>query len=206
MSCGKFSKGGRLTPLPEPAMDSTVKSAVSARVRVLRTALVAALVLAWPIRAVVGEVSERYMLALNLTESLPERAFWIERVGAAGEARTPREVLDGLSYGDRIAFLVGEGAREHYRPETVFVKKVKGLPGQTVTVNEDRIVHIDGQPVAKAREQSRSGLPLQPIEGGVIPEGKVFVWTPHEDSYDSRYADIGLVDSARLIGTARFSF
>lgn len=178
---------------------------VPVRVRVLRAALVAAVLLAWPVHALVSAVSDRYIFALNLTESLPEWVFWVERVTEQGDPAM-REVIDGLGYGDRIAFFVGEGARDHYRPDTVFVKKVRGVAGQVVTVDENRIVHIDGQPVAKAKSESGRGFPLEPIQQGAIPDGKVFVWTPHEDSYDSRYADIGLVDYSRLVGTVRFAF
>ncbi|WP_026289210.1 S26 family signal peptidase [Thioalkalivibrio sp. ALMg11] len=178
---------------------------VPVRVRVLRAALVAAALLAWPVHALVSAVSDRYMFALNLTESLPERVFWVERVESEGNPSN-RAIIEELSFGDRIAFLVGEGARDHYRPDTVFVKEVRGVAGQTVSVDENRIVHIDGQPVAKAKPESGRGLPLEVVEGGVIPDGKVFVWTPHEDSYDSRYADIGLIGYSRIVGTVRFQF
>jgi conjugal transfer pilin signal peptidase TrbI len=36
----------------------------------------------------------------------------------------------------------------------------------------------------------------------MIPQGKYFVWTPHIDSYDSRYDEIGLVDERTIIGVA----
>ncbi|WP_018871407.1 S26 family signal peptidase [Thioalkalivibrio sp. ALgr3] len=178
---------------------------VPMRVRVLRAALVTAVLLAWPVHALVGAISDRYMFALNLTESLPERVFWVERVEDQGDPAM-RSIIEDLGFGDRIAFFVGEGARDHYRPETVFVKEVRGVAGQKVTVDEGRIVHIDGQPVATAKPESRMGIPLDVAEEGVIPNGKVFVMGSHEDSYDSRYADVGLVDYSRLIGTVRFQF
>ncbi len=43
------------------------------------------------------------------------------------------------------------------------------------------------------QKESPSGSKLIPISAQVIPEGYVFVWSPHELSYDSRYEEFGLI-------------
>ena len=47
---------------------------------------------------------------------------------------------------------------------------------------------------------------LLPIEPGIIPPHKFFAYTPHKDSLDSRYQDLGLVDEKDIIGTAIATF
>ena len=47
---------------------------------------------------------------------------------------------------------------------------------------------------------------LSPIESGTIPPHKFFAYTPHKDSLDSRYQDLGLVDEKDIIGTAIATF
>lgn len=47
---------------------------------------------------------------------------------------------------------------------------------------------------------------LHAIESGKIPAHKFFAYTPHKDSFDSRYQEIGLIDEKDIIGTAVLTF
>lgn len=47
---------------------------------------------------------------------------------------------------------------------------------------------------------------LHAIPSGVIPSRKFFAYTPHKDSFDSRYQEIGLIDEKDIIGTAILAF
>jgi type IV secretory pathway protease TraF len=47
---------------------------------------------------------------------------------------------------------------------------------------------------------------LHPIRINVIPSKKFFAYTPHKDSFDSRYQEIGLIDEKDIIGTAVLTF
>jgi type IV secretory pathway protease TraF len=47
---------------------------------------------------------------------------------------------------------------------------------------------------------------LHAIESGKIPPHKFFAYTPHKDSFDSRYKEIGLIDEKDIIGTAVLTF
>jgi conjugal transfer pilin signal peptidase TrbI len=62
--------------------------------------------------------------------------------------------------------------------------------------------YLDGEYLGEAKKYSLEGFPLVPSEGGVILKGRYFMWTPHKDSYDSRYQDIGTISSDRIVGTA----
>lgn len=126
---------------------------------------------------------------INATESLPYWAFLIEndRRPERGEYvffDPPRSALVTRHFGVR---------------PPMFGKIVYGMPGDVVS-REGRIFFINGKPVAVAKARSRLGEPLATGPTGTIPRDCYFVGTPHADGFDSRYAQIGWICRARLIG------
>ena len=83
-----------------------------------------------------------------------------------------------------------------------YLKAVRGVPGMAVTVDADRTVYLDGKPVGRAKTHALDGRPLKAIAAGIIPDGHYFLYADHPDSHDSRYAEIGLVPRARILGRA----
>ena len=90
----------------------------------------------------------------------------------------------------------------YYPDGAPFLKIIVGMPGDTVT-RKDRMFYINGQYVAEAKERTTRGHPLTLGPTGEIPPGHYFVWTPHKDSYDSRYSEIGWITTQHILGTAR---
>jgi len=86
-----------------------------------------------------------------------------------------------------------------------FIKLVGGLPGDEIITNE-REVYIAGRFIISAKTHSLKGLPLTIINSGQIPTHKFFAYTPHKDSFDSRYKEIGLINEKDIIGVALFAF
>ena len=85
-------------------------------------------------------------------------------------------------------------------PENMqFGKYIAGSSGDVVTI-EDRHFFINGHSIGYAFSNATSGKPLEMSEPGVIPEGYYFMWGEHEQSYDSRYADIGWIDEGSIVG------
>lgn len=82
-----------------------------------------------------------------------------------------------------------------------FLKQVIGVPGDMIAVR-GRQVFVNGLPAGTAKEFARSGFPLQTIRPGVIPPGYYYVYATHQDSFDSRYEQVGLVHESRFIGKA----
>ena len=103
-----------------------------------------------------------------------------------------------LEIGDRVLFEPPEALGS----PVPYLKTVRGLPGMTVAVAEDGTVFLDGEPVGRAKTRARDGRPLAAIAPGVIPPGHYFLHADHPDSHDSRYAEIGLVPRARILGRA----
>lgn len=89
-----------------------------------------------------------------------------------------------------------------YYPEGApFIKVVLGVPGDSVTRN-GREYSVNGLPIGWAKEKTRHGQPLTPGPTGLLPAGHYFLWTPHIDSYDSRYGEIGWITTDRILGRA----
>ena len=122
-------------------------------------------------------------------------ASWSD--GAWGYAAFPLFGQDPQP-GDRVLF---------EPPETInspvpYLKTVRGVPGMSITVGKDRTVFLDGEPVSRAKIHALDGRPLAAIAPGIIPPGHFYLHADHVDSHDSRYAEIGPVPRARILGRA----
>lgn len=123
----------------------------------------------------------------NIDESLPGLFYQINR-----GALPARNDVVGISV----------PANPYYPKGAPFLKIVKGVPGDVVSCDGRRFF-INGVYVAEAKEHTRRGNPLTPGPTGVIPPDHYFVWTPHKDSYDSRYGEIGWITTEHILGKAR---
>lgn len=132
-------------------------------------------------------LSPWYRLGINGTESLPGVIYLVLK------AETPD------NRGELVAFYPPEN--RFYRQDMFFIKKVMGMPGDEVT-RQSQDFYINGEYFATAKTHSQSGKSLHPGPVGTIPNDHYFVWTPHPDSYDSRYEDIGWITKDRVIGRA----
>lgn len=126
-------------------------------------------------------------LGWNVTDSLPGRVFLI--------VKTQHPAV-----GQKTAFY--PPANPYYPREVFFTKIMVGKPGDVIS-HQGRDIFLNGKKIGTSLEfDSSRHRPLQMIGDGVIPPGHYFVWTPHPRSYDSRYADIGLISDAQILGRA----
>ena len=140
----------------------------------------------WFIAALIALFSLNYQIYFNKTESLPQTLFIVTRA-----TPTPK-------VGDYIMF---KGTLGSKATGELLVKKVAGVAGDLVTIqNQD--IYLNQQYLLTAKTESKAKRQLQTIQEVVIPAGKFFVYTPHPDSYDSRYAEIGLIDESNICGIA----
>ena len=123
----------------------------------------------------------------NIDESLPGLFYQIDR----GDLPARNDVA-----GIRVP------VNPYYPKGAPFLKIVKGMPGDIVSCVGRRFF-INGVFVAEAKEQTKRGNPLTLGPTGIIPPGHYFVWTPHQDSYDSRYGEIGWITNEHILGKAR---
>ncbi|MCG1048712.1 MULTISPECIES: S26 family signal peptidase [Mycetohabitans] len=126
------------------------------------------------------------VFTINLTKSLPGTFYVIHKGGS-------------LSKGDLIAYRWHGGAT--YPAGTTFIKRVAGVPGDTVK-RDGTAFFVNDQYIGVAQPFSKAGVPLAPAKGGPIQPGEYFVATPNPDSLDSRYALTGNVKQVDVIGRA----
>jgi conjugal transfer pilin signal peptidase TrbI len=86
------------------------------------------------------------------------------------------------------------------------IKKVAGIAGDKLAYDKEGNLWVNALwrgralKVGKQKKIARDGRRLTPIKPGAIPAGKVFVVGDHEHSFDSRYAELGLIPEADLQG------
>jgi conjugal transfer pilin signal peptidase TrbI len=134
------------------------------------------------------EVLHRYRFALNQTESLPYWAFLADQ-----ENRYPKR-------GELVAFV--PPANPFYPPNMPFGKIVGGVPGDLVE-RKGQAFYVNGRFVGLAKTHSQDGRAVSAGPTGRIPQGYYFLYSPHKDSLDSRYAMIGWIPQRRLLGVAK---
>ena len=158
--------------------------------RLPRWRTLAALGAAWLAWASIHDWSQRHAFMINVSESLPNWAFFVEKQALPSRGqyvffRVPETPLVRAHFG------------EHPGP---FGKLVYGMPGDLVT-RKAQTVFVNGSPVALLKPVSKRGEALMPGPLGRVPEGCYFAATPHKDGFDSRYADIGWVCARQIVGT-----
>ena len=128
-----------------------------------------------------------FTLAITVTESLPYRVFVVIK----GDLNIKR--------GDYIAWRWAGGGP--YKAGLSFVKQVRGMQGDTVTT-EGRDFYVNGEHMSTAKPRTRTGEPLALGPTGVIPANHFYVYAPHKDSLDSRFALTGWIPLERVSGRA----
>ena len=146
---------------------------------------------AFALVAAAGFVFSHYFwLRFTLTESMPWHLVLVEKAPPAP---------DSLKRGDLVAWRWPGGLI--YPEGAVFLKVVKGLPGDRVSVT-GRDFYVNGEYVGRAKMLSRYGHTLEASRPGVVPAGHYYLYAPHRDSLDSRYAATGYVAHERILGRA----
>lgn len=138
-------------------------------------------------------------LDVNLTDSLPDKVFL-----------TVKGWRSNVSTGDYIAFeYQGEGKASPFPKGFHFVKIVAGVEGDRISMDEStrnfyrgdfQKDEITSHYLGRAKPVSKTGQPLQAGPVGVIPADQFYVFAPHPDSLDSRYALTGWVKREHIIG------
>jgi len=92
-----------------------------------------------------------------------------------------------------------------YAPKTYFIKRVIGLPGERVRIDEDGNIYINGKLLVEhygAEKMEYPGRAAQEIQLG---DDEYFVLGDNRNvSEDSRYEDVGNIKRKDIIGRAVF--
>ena len=134
-------------------------------------------------------------LWLGLASRVHVNASWSD--GAWGYAAFPLFGADP-AIGDRVLFDPPDAVGS----PVPYLKTVRGLPGARIDVGMDGTVRIDGVRLGRAKTHALDGRALEAIAPGAVPAGHYYLHGDHPDSHDSRYAEIGFVPRARILGRA----
>jgi conjugal transfer pilin signal peptidase TrbI len=86
---------------------------------------------------------------------------------------------------------------EHPQSAILVAKQVIGVAGDHIAIH-DQHLYVNEQDYGLILETSKSGLKLHPISDGEIPEGYLFAYAPHQESFDSRYQEFGLISTEQV--------
>lgn len=154
------------------------------------------------------------VIAIAVIVALLVRAFVVQAYYIPSGSMEPtlminnRVLVNRLAYdfhavhrGDIVVFRTPPA--DHQTPKVNdLVKRVVGLPGETISSEPDGQVLINGKPIAETylKPFYRTGVGAGPqIAKQVIPPGHYFVMGDNrDDSYDSRY--FGTISSSLLVG------
>ena len=150
--------------------------------------------------------NKRFIVSWNLSESLPYTFFVVDKnkmpskndIGAFNYYSKAKYVSDfDKKLNKKLGIDDSAGDR------VTFIKYVGGVEGDFIKV-QDRKVYLNDEFVGKAKENAeldkRMLYPLSQV--GVIPKHKYYLKAPHQDSFDSRYSEVGLIDESEIIGKA----
>ena len=131
-----------------------------------------------------------FQIAHNTTESLPQKFFLIL------EGRMP----------ERYHYVAFKKENKFY--DKGFIKQVVGMGEDEIEIDNKNNVWIYSAHDKKRfsagyiKKYSLLGEPLHPLTSLNIPQGHYYVFAPHKDSLDSRYSEIGMMNSGHIIGRA----
>lgn len=92
-----------------------------------------------------------------------------------------------------------------YEEDTYYIKRIIGLPGETVQIDADGVIYIDGKVLEEnygreVIEEKKRGRAVEPV---VLGENEYFVMGDNRNhSADSRTVEVGNVKRDELIGKA----
>lgn len=112
-----------------------------------------------------------------------------------------------LKRGDIVAI---QGHREDHvgdLKKCPYSKRVLGIPGDHIVHHKGGITVIPQESyLLSLLDKTSKGKPLTPTTAGIIPEGYLFVAGDNPRSFDSRYAEFGLVPQSKIFGKALFTW
>jgi len=129
-------------------------------------------------------LSQRFQVMVNVSHSLPFQVGILIKPPSFGK-------------GQWVAFHPPASAL-HGRSD-ILVKIISGIPGDNVTHCDDTVI-VNDELIGSVQTRTKNNIPLHPGFSGEITDNYYFVSSPHPDSFDSRYREVGLIHQSQLLG------
>ncbi len=152
-----------------------------------------------------------YLLVVLLLTFLVVR-FVGQRTQVSGESMEPTLQNGDQLIADKLSYRFHDPKRFDVivfpfpgDPETLYIKRIIGMPGETVQIMENGTICINGEVLEEAYgleiiAPDRRGLAQEPV---VLGEDEYFVMGDNRnDSMDSRVAAVGNIHRDKIIGRA----
>ncbi|OJX11908.1 MAG: signal peptidase I [Caedibacter sp. 37-49] len=130
-------------------------------------------------------IRENTTLTVNMSGSLEGKYYFV--------VKSYGQPLD-LKTGDYVAFT-------HPWVPGLLIKKVRGVPGDVVIHVNDKSF-VNEELIGPILTMSHDNKTLTPGPQVIIPQGFYFVAGDHARSFDSRYAEVGLLTKEKIYGKA----
>ena len=136
--------------------------------------------------------------------------YVIQLTNVDGESMEPTLHDGDRVFVDKITYQIDDPERfdvivfpVQYEEEKYFIKRIIGLPGETVQIDTNGVIYINGEVLLESFgkeviQADKIGLAAEPI---VLGEDEYFVLGDNRnDSFDSRYAQVGNISRDDIIG------
>ena len=135
--------------------------------------------------------------------------FVVQRTEVSGSSMLPSLHTGESIMIDKISYRFQDPERfdiivfnYQYRKDTHYIKRIIGLPGETVLI-KDGTIFINGEPLAENYGLETINNPGRASEPIVLGEDEYFVLGDNRNgSSDSRSADVGNIDRKQIVGRA----
>ena len=135
-------------------------------------------------------IANHYVMALNVTASLPDYFYLIDKDKKVEQAKKD----------DVVAFYFKQKNDRYYSYDHNFIKKIACKEGETLNA-KNGIFTCNKVFIGMSLAQDSKGRKVNSFEySGVIPKDKYFMMGEARNSYDSRYW--GFVKKSDIIGVS----
>ena len=157
------------------------------------------------VRSIISNVL--YIAAVLLFSFLSVR-YVGQRTEVIGSSMVPTLEDGNQLITDKITYRFREPERfdivvfPHGPNNEYYIKRIIGMPGETVEISEDGTIYIDGEVLEE--DYGYGNTTPQEMSGGItLSEDEYFVLGDNREvSLDSRYAEVGNVPRSIIIGRA----
>ena len=157
------------------------------------------------VRSIISNVL--YIAAVLLFSFLIVR-YVGQRTEVIGSSMVPTLEAGNQLITDKITYRFREPERfdivvfPHGPNNEYYIKRIIGMPGETVEISEDGTIYIDGEVLEE--DYGYGNTTPQEMSGGItLSEDEYFVLGDNREvSLDSRYAEVGNVPRSIIIGRA----